>query len=418
MFKKRSKKGLSHVDWAMSLAIFLLYLAWFFIFVRPILAPSHSADVLLDILDSGVRETIYQDTSRLKIFVNSTDPSDYEPVIIPFRHSWAEHDIAHTADYFALDNGMMFFLANLSNTSIFQIYYPLDALVRGPPRFLDANYARARSGSFSAHFEDYLLDRVFFMDEQRLRDFSVDVDDTVFSGPGSYTNWTFMGKYQVDGDFVNLSAYVFADNPRVYSFLQSADFRNHSVIMEFTLYNYTDFYVGPMSNGALQYRIMEDCRWYDSDFIDLYGDGSGVAVITDRNVSMRLCTNETDVRLHLEFDVLVGDPAEIHIFAHDGSADDVNHYPLKPVVGVTETVHSISARQVALLNNRDYDYLKQVFGYPRVNNFNIRIDSGVASATAGISPPEIQDVYARKIDGFILDEFYRPQPVNVTLTVW
>lgn len=418
MFKKRSKKALSHVDWAMSLAIFLMYLAWFFIFVRPILAPNQSADVLLDILDDGVSSMIYQDTSRLKIFVNSTEPSDYEPIIIPFDRAWAEHDIAHTADYFAIDDKKMFFLANMSNTSVFSVYHPMDAHVRGPPRFLDANYARARSGSFSAHFNDYLLDRAFFMDEQRLRDFSIVVDDTVFSGQGSYANWTFIGKYALEGDFINLSSYVFADNSRVYSFLSPSDFRNHSVVVEFVVYNYTQFYVDPMSNGELKYRILENCAWYDTDFLDLYGDGSGLAVITDKNVSMRLCTNETDAKVRIEFDVVVGSKTELDFFLHEGDADDLKHYPVRPIVGVVENIRSVSAKQVGLLNNRDYDYLKQMFGYPRANNFNVQVSSSVVSASAGIPQPEIQDVYARKIDGFILDGFYRPQGVNITMSVW
>jgi len=120
MFKKRSKKALSQVDWAMSLAIFLMYLAWFFIFVKPMLYPSTNMGVLLDILDDGIEREIFQDISRLKVFVSHTNNA-YEPVIIPFDKDWQESKIAHSADYFVIDDGRMFFLANTSKSTVFQV---------------------------------------------------------------------------------------------------------------------------------------------------------------------------------------------------------------------------------------------------------------------------------------------------------
>ncbi len=418
MFKKRSKKGLSHVDWAMSLGIFILYLAWFFIFVRPMLSSPQTADVLLDILDEGVSETIFQDVHRIKVFIDTEYAGDAEPVIIPFDSFWPSYKIAHTADYFVIDDALMFFQANLSNSTTQQIYYPHKAHEQTPPRFLVSNDDRVWIGSFNAHFNNYLLEDVRFLGETRLQDFTVEVDETELNDEGSYENWTFLAKYRMDADPINFTSYIFADNSRIYSRIRNSDFRNHSVVIEFATYNYTRFYMDPMTHGELDYDIMENCRWYETDFLDLYDFESGLLITFDENISLRLCSNETNSKVRMEFDHYVESDNEFNLYFHEGTVDDVLHYPLRPGVGVTESLRTVSADAVALLRSRDYSYLKQLFGYPDANDFNVTISSSRLSVSAGITRPELADIYARKINGFIIDEFYQPQDVNITLTVW
>ncbi|MBN1544383.1 hypothetical protein JW898_02880 [Candidatus Woesearchaeota archaeon] len=418
MFKKRSKKGLSHVDWAMSLAIFLLYLAWFFIFVKPMFSPSQSMDVLLDVLDDGVRDALFQDISRIKVFVPGSLHSDYEPIIIPFTQDWPAADIAHSADHFVIDSGRMFFLANLSNTSVFRIYYPHKAIRMIPLFPMMADEGRAGFGSFSAYFDGGLLDRVSFMGEPRLSGFSVEVDETDIGGEGDFGNSTLLAKYVRAGDNVNMTSYFISENSRIYSYISSADFRNHSVAVEFSAYNYTYFYFSPMSRGEVDYGIGPSCRYYESDFLDLYGPDSGLLVTFGRNISFRLCANETNVLVRLEFDLTAGDEDSMVIMLHSGGLGEVGGYPLNPVVGVTETLRTVSAKQVSLMRNRDYSYLKQVFRFPGDRDFNVAVSGDVVSASYGAPQPEAEDIYARKIEGVIIDDFYEPRRALITLTVW
>ncbi|MBU2561636.1 MAG: hypothetical protein KKD17_05015 [Nanoarchaeota archaeon] len=418
MFKKRSKKGLSHVDWAMSLAIFLLYLAWFFIFVKPMFAPSQSMDVLLDVLDDGVRDALFQDISRVKVFVPGNIPSDYEPIIIPFTQDWPASDIAHSADRFVIDSGKMFFLANLSNTSMFRIYYPHKAIRMTALFPMVADEERARFESFTAYFDEGLLDRISFRDEPRLSGFSVEVDETDIDGEGSFENSTLLAKYVRAGDYVNMTSYFISENSRLYSYVSSADFRNHSVAVEFSTYNYTYFYFNPMSRGEVRYGIGPSCKYYESDFLDLYDSDSGLLVTFGRSISFRLCANETNARVRLEFDLTAGQEDSLAIMLHSGGFSEVDGYPLHPVVGVTETLRTVSAKQVSLMRNRDYSYLKQVFRYPKDRDFNVTVSSDVVSASYGIPQPEAEDIYARKIDGVIIDDFYEPKRALITLTVW
>ena len=418
MFKKRSRKALSHVDWAMSLAIFLLYLAWFFIFVKPLFTPSENIDVLLDILQDGVEDNLYQDIARVNVFVPGDITGEYEPIIIPYTYDWSESSIALSADYFVIDQEKMFFLGNLSATKKFYIYHPHRALEFSTLRTLSSNDERAVVEGFTANFNGYLLDNIYYDGEQRLSGFTIEVDEEEIEGEGNFLNNTFLSRYQRTTDQVNISSYVFAENPKIYSFISSNDFQNHSIRIDFATYNYTYFYLDPLSSGEISYGIGPNCRYYESGFIDLNDGSSGMLITFNRDIDLRLCSNETNALVRLEFDLAAGSEDGFNIILHQGGEDAVLDYPLNPIVGATETLKTVSLKKVAKMKNRNYDYLKQLFHYPDARDFNITVESAVVSATFGTEHPVAEDIYARKIEGFMLDENYNQERALLTLTVW
>ncbi len=418
MFKKRSKKGLSHVDWAISLGIFLLYLGWFFIFVKPLFSPASSMGVLLDILDDVLDDQMAQGIERIKVFVPDNIDYEYYPVAIPFTEDWAERDVAHSEDYFEIDEGRMFFLANLSEKKMFRMYHPLDVMIFTPPSGIIANEDRTTSGVFTARFNEFMLSSILYDNDYRIWDFYVEVDETELDDEGSFWNSTFISKYQRSGDLLNLTTYAFAENSMMYSYIVPADYRNHSITIDFTVFNYTDFYFDPVNYGDLSYSIMPSCRYYDSDFLDLYNSQSGLMIKFSREIDIRLCTNETNPSVRLEFDSYAGEEDTLTIFTHPGNVADVIDYPANPIVGVTETLRTVSKDKIGVFKNKDYDYLKQIFGYPKDRDFNITITSDIIDASYGIEQPPVADIYAKKIEEVIIDGNYEPKRALITLTVW
>jgi hypothetical protein len=401
----------------MSLAVFLMYLAWFFIFVKPMLYPSTNMGVLLDILEDGIEDEIFQDISRIKVFVPHTDNA-YEPVIIPFDNDWQSSNIAHSADYFVIDGERMFFLANTSNTTVFQMYYPHKAIESTLPRFALADDTQARAGTFTAYFEDYLLDRISFDGELRLSGFDVEIDENALDGDGSLSNMSLLAKYAKEGHNINLTTYFFAENSRLYNYLKVTDHRNHSATIDLAAYNYTYFYINQLTKGELKYSIAPSCKYYTTDFLDLYDSSSGLLVTFDRDIQMRLCTNETNPSVRLEFPISPTDEYNFNIFLHPGSVDSVKDYPLEPVVGVEETLKTVSAEKARLLRNRNYAYLKQLFHYPDARDFNITVSSDSLDATYGVAQPDVEDVYVRRVEGVLLGKDYSQERALITLSVW
>ncbi|NQU78435.1 hypothetical protein HQ545_01575 [Candidatus Woesearchaeota archaeon] len=412
MFKKRSKKAISHVDWAMSLGIFLLYLAWFFIFVKPLLFPSESMGVLLDIIEDGVENTIFEDLERVRVSVQGDN--EHEPIIIPFSHDW-QGSISNTAGRFVIDEGRMFFLANLSQESNFDIYHPHDALVLSVPPVVIADEERAVSGVFSAFFKGGLIDRIIYDGVTRITEFSVEVDGNLFDGEGVFNNMDFMAKYAAEDENTNISSYVYANNHRVDMFFTSRDSEMHSMAIELSTFNYTSYHVNPSAEGDIDYGLRSSCRYYESDIIDLYDSGSSLMLRFSSNATFRLCTNESDAIVGIEFDLAPDVDDRLTIIMGEGSYD--SEVLPSPVVGVTETLRTVSSDKLSNLKNREYGYLKTLLRYPSARDFNITVRGGI-SASYGVPVSDSVNVYARRIEGIVIDEYHLPERVSITMSVW
>jgi len=404
MLKKRSKKALSHVDWAIALAIFLLYLAWFFVIVKPHLSPSENVDTLMDILKEGVKDNIYQTVNKVEVYIPNAVTEEYESIIIDFTRNYTK--IANTADQYVQDMGKMFFLANLSDTKKYSIYNGFESVKRKEAPSIVATQDYANNNFFQADFDEGLLQDIIYDGKLRLWDFTVEIDGTAINDAFDFTHLGMVAKWQRQ-DAVNHTTYIFAKNPRVYNYIASTDQKNHTVTITFTTYNYTYYYTD--TEAQLTYRIRPKCRLLDSKSLDLYDGNTGLLIMTDTKGIM-LCTNETAATVQLEADT------NYQIFAHEGS--HLENYPITPRQGTEEELTLISRKKVLGLKNKDYQYQKTRFGFPIKRDFNITITSEALSATLGTKQSETENIYAKRMKGYMLDPDYKEKAVNITLTTW
>ncbi len=70
------KKGASHVDWAISLGIFLVYILTVIIFIKPGLAPSYKADELLDYVENSLIDEVRLDIEKTPLYIEYSDFED------------------------------------------------------------------------------------------------------------------------------------------------------------------------------------------------------------------------------------------------------------------------------------------------------------------------------------------------------
>ncbi|HII71605.1 TPA: hypothetical protein HA265_02510 [Candidatus Woesearchaeota archaeon] len=322
--------------------------------------------------------------------------------------------MSNTADWFKIDEGMMYFIANTTETKRFQMYHPHDALRYSAKPIVIADEDEAMFQSFRAEFDEYLLSDVYFDREKRLWDFAITVDGAEIDTEGEFVNNEIFARYRREAE-VNHTTLVFAKNSRLYNNIRPGDYRDHNVTISFSAYNYTNYYMDPSRKGELSYHITDRCKYYETNMLDLYGDGSGMALIFDKNVTLRLCTNETNVNVEAGFDV---EDDDYLLLFHEGDYRAVQGYPLTPRVGTVETLTTISRDRMLYYNNRDYNQLKEEFGFPSGRDFNVTFTGEDIQASYGITQPEAQDVYAKKKKGFILDKDYEQRQVNITITVW
>ena len=69
MKKKIKKRGSTHVDWVMSIGIFLIYLLALFIIIKPGVREIYSEDTLLSIVENNVKGNIVWTIKETPLFI-------------------------------------------------------------------------------------------------------------------------------------------------------------------------------------------------------------------------------------------------------------------------------------------------------------------------------------------------------------
>ena len=412
--KKRSKKALSQVDWAISLSIFLLYLVWFFLFVRPIGSPDRDVNTLQGVIEDSLLDEIQQKVFRLPVYINQSVSSEYEPVIISDIDSATNLNLSCSGGNYAKDENKLFFLANISNTSQFYFYYPHNSLQK-TKNLVISDEGSARVGDFSIFFENYLPDQIYYAKERRLFDFNVKDDDQQLSSAGDFRNISMASRYRNRGS-LNHTTYIFAENARLYSYITPTDGLAHNVSVSFVLDNYTNFYYSQSEKGEITYSIRPNCFYLTNNFFDYYSIDSGISIMFDNDVEMFICINESNIAL--ETNIQTDSEYKYYIFLHDADYNSVKEYPIVPVVGILEEFTAISEPSVYQLESYSYNYLKELFGFPQNRDFNITVSGKDFQTNLGTNLPARQNVYAKRTNSYYFDRFFNQQPINISLSIW
>ncbi len=91
------KKGLVHMDWVISFSIFFLYLAFIFLFLKPVRIESKSGEQILDLVESNVKEDVYWNITRVPLFVDCNGCSFTRDICLEiFPFDWNDNFIMLT----------------------------------------------------------------------------------------------------------------------------------------------------------------------------------------------------------------------------------------------------------------------------------------------------------------------------------
>lgn len=78
------KRGLTHIEWAISMGIFLIALIFFFILLRPGAKPAYEQEALMDIVEKNFNENFVWQVKKTPVFIKALEvpPKKDEPRFI------------------------------------------------------------------------------------------------------------------------------------------------------------------------------------------------------------------------------------------------------------------------------------------------------------------------------------------------
>jgi hypothetical protein len=293
------KKGLissrvasSQVDWAISLAIFIIYIAWFFVMVRPRFIHDQELAPLMDLLDETFISSMSWEVRKFPVFYNSSTTGDDEPVILELA-SLANRSFSFSnRRYYTYLDGKVYFLRDIRNETYSEwiVYSDENYTTDFEYKDLDSTSSSAvvNKDNFIAYFDNSSLSRIKFNDEMRLASVEYYFNSINFSpSSAEFNSSEILACYGISSGEYNITQMVFANHPRIYLFVEPSQNISYEFTLSLELDDYEKYYADNAQYGDINYS--NNCYNASSDFIDFYYSTEGMAIKMPVESSMRFC---------------------------------------------------------------------------------------------------------------------------------
>ncbi|MFC1697756.1 hypothetical protein ACFL1H_05460 [Nanoarchaeota archaeon] len=387
---KRGRKALIQTDWIISLAIFLIFIGWFFGFLRPIMIPETTSP-FLNLLENNFDDDTKTIITKLPIYLNSTQ-SSLEPIIINVNYNESQSSF--------LDNRHLTFnnkLLSYGNLGEYEyLYISNNAYTRRTESFdIMSNSQQTTMTDLILNFTNSLIENIEYKASLKADNINYNI-----SGTPSYDSSNFVAQYTT----TNHDSYVFANFTRIYSTI------TNPIEITMDLDPYTFVYDG--SSKAINYSLNQ-CETFTNNFIDFY-NGDGIAIISD-NLEGRFCYDNTN-KLNLSLTI----SNDYTIAIHEGNYNNIIQLDdqYTPFIGVEQYIEGYSTELLDQLENSNYNQKKTEWNL-QSSNFLITITNITDDSTIFEygQQPLSSNIKTTEYYDYLVDEYGNKEEVKVNLRI-
>ncbi|MBD3313209.1 hypothetical protein GF345_02085 [Candidatus Woesearchaeota archaeon] len=409
-----SKRGITQADWVISIGIFMIYLAWFFIVIQPVLAPDTKESLPIDRLKASFMENASWEINITPIIIHSELDSDGEPVVIDFSYGEARN-YAVKQDYWVIKDSRLMFLADLSGAPLsYELVHSSYNYTKPElSASIKAGEHATETGGMTANFDESLLDSASYANARRIDDVNMEIDGQLIStARNSFSSEGILSRYRITAGGANNTYYLFRGKPRIYNYIDISELK--TISLEYNLDEYEEYYVDSQNQGSIVYNV-SDCDSFDSDLIDFRGSGHGLAFIFSRETNIRMCHDNT---LTLEISEDVDGTFSYMIMFHEQDIR-IRDYsePYSAVLGVERIFEGLSGAKMLALEDRSYSFLKEQWDVD--NEFNITVmNSTKTFLRLGRNPYTRSSIHAESYPVWIIDEYNNQTRAVINIMMW
>ncbi|MFW6230541.1 MAG: hypothetical protein ACOC32_00800 [Nanoarchaeota archaeon] len=431
----RKKAMGSQVDWAISIAIFLLFTLWFFIVLRQYVPTERIMESDIARIEEAFKEDVAFEFSRIPIFVSSPIAKDNVPVFVKNPVNWSSF-VLDDYLYSVEDEDNMFFMADVEEgMNVFfmkhsEREYQNASLGDGDFLYNLSDTIVVDSQQYSVRYPDNILEEIFFRSQQHLYDFNMTMNgEYLVIENASRSIPTVFAKHDNTMDWSRLRSYVFPDNSYVFAIMDIFSFVGNNVTFgfEFTIPMADTYFL----EGYAPYSVSfsSGCLDLQSSVIDFEGENTSTTFMFDREMDMELCdastVNEDLILFTAEFDYSPTDISkrlEFIIFSHEDTyvrTKDQVILPSNMSSGIKESYSGISRSKLTELSSRDVEDLVDSWNFSEELEFSIEVyDADETYLVVETADPGVTDVFSRTFSYYLIDPFGNRKPVLVNIKTW
>lgn len=419
------KRGSTHIDWVISLGIFLFYIVWFFVFINPQISQAVELTPIgysvKDMINTKSYETLVEMPVFLKIGENRTD----KLIIIDYTPKYGDNKFFFKNDEYYFHNNKLYLLKDYSTDNILielvesdhlknQTYLPKDISIK--------NNKVSTSKNFLAEFEKSKLKRINYKDNDRITNIKIKLDEDEISIKNEINLSTEL-YYQKKllSQRINISTNIFARNSIIFLSTEKNDKNlNKKISMNMEINQFNQYFIDTSEFGDITLNKTK-CKEQKGDYIKFYDNYDSLNFILPNDTNIKICFNEKNVSLTLQFPNKQIN--EAYIIFDDKTYTKNNFFDYTYKTGIIEESTILNFEK---LNNLNYELLKKELGLSDDRNFQITVWNNTLSEISrnqkiieiGIDRINTNNVYVNEYADYINLGDGIKNSVTVGIKVW
>ncbi len=416
------KRGSSQIDWIISLSLFLLYVGWFFVFIRPSINLGTSKDALVTIITNNFEDDSSWQLKKYPLFVEYNLSGGRKPLMLDYNLNATD---IYFVDYipFTIWNNKLLFVANVTTgMNTFWLIEGTNQTSQYGLEGLNIEPDRAVTENLTVYLDDYLPDTLFYKGTELIESMSYKINDYSFvSDITNYTDNGFAAFFSAGNPNFNHTAIVFSYSPEINNFIQLE--QNTSYIMQITadIYDFDSYFSDNNHYGNFEYENDSQSMNYSFDYITIYSSNKYISMFFDNYVSFNFTSYNSTLTLNIFMPI--SDNYHYRFVFHDGNYSEVKRASYSSQFGAVDYLTGININNITT----NYSYLKEIWGFPDDSNFQILVYDN-STAFHYLSPEPLyeigtftgqgKNVYSESEDKLALDENGNYQTISLLYRIW
>ncbi|MFH1053183.1 MAG: hypothetical protein V1740_02085 [Candidatus Woesearchaeota archaeon] len=424
----REKRGSSQVDWAVSLALFLLYISWFFLFVRPSSGPVLTSELFLSTIERNIEDISEWSFKRTPIFIKSSFDAKKFPVFVKTTGEFEKNKFAFDDNrpYDLLDKRIFFFSDLEPAKKIAWLVQGADYETPGHAPNIFSNESTVYTGKISVEFTDNSLKRLSYNSEIKLDNFRLNENfREVDIVSGSTYSSNMMSQNRITADFFNYTYNIFDSNDLILNLVDFFDFVEENTInmtYSMNLFGYNHYFISNNDFGYINFSNLGECWEFESRYIDFYDQDNGISFVMQNKSEIDFCVeDEQTIDLSIRF------PnqrfVQNYFILHNSTFNKTLIYQdfPKAEIGLPSSIKGMSLEKIDEIMGMDYDTLKSDLNVLKERDFSLEISNKALDKNYTynpVKPISNSNVFRKDIDCLILDKFSHYQECDLIIKVW
>ena len=417
------KRGDSQLDWIISMALFLLYIGWFFMFINPNISFGTNKNSLMILLKDNFNSEFGRELSKYPIFIDTNRSRALMPVIMDYKINNTAILFMDGTD-FIIWNEKLIFLANMtSEREIFWIVEGGNYTRQYDFLGLNINNKRVSTENLNVYYDDSLPEAAIFNEEVKFENCRYRINGAVFSPANdSFNDSGFAAIYVAGTENINHTSFVFAENREIDNFITTESSGSEYVLeISLDLENYDSYYSDNIYFGDFEYGTTENIVNYTYDYITLYSPYDSMSLFFDGPAEFNFTYYNTTLKAKISIP-FSGDYAYRYVF-QEGDYRSVSRQEYYARTGIEEPLEGIALEKI----DTNYSHLKQKWKFPSAREFNIIVYENSSAYSylqksplyeIGMFNPKNRNVFSETEDLLALDEEGTASHIHVLFRLW